>query len=417
MRIHLSRRRAGTAAVAAGTVAALSLGILGSPGARAAEPEPSPYYFTAEELPDLGYPWELSDDPELPSSMADLNSGEPTCAAPTPLAGTDDASPQGYTLPVRIKITNGIMLAGYSPAAAHWKQPVPFMMSMQGLTGWVNARVQLPSMNLLVEPGDVTFCKGGAHIGIKGANTAQYPEWGPLDDPGPWAVYHHSDGSRYNPPPGTFPAYFYSPRADAAPGRRLDLTDVTVKSVSASLTGLGARGELGLETKMTLDARIVRGDGGLVDIPVGISGTFSTAAKGVITTPTANVPWDIGARPGPRSSYLPAKALPGAVEGATTTLGSATPIIDTSRLDALPQGDSRGVATTLYGALYDLDKYGQSVIVDEPWFDLYNAAIFGMIDGSGSFFPPDPGAADVSVDMTIDRIGLPKGVPLGYGFD
>lgn len=415
-----SRRRTRAAAVSGAVLLALGVAI---PDVATADPNPEPrdpYYYSADELPDFGIPFEVSRDPEIPDSLADLRSGDPSCPAPPLLPATDAGSAEGYTLPVRIKISNGIMLAGYSPGAAHWKQAVPFSLGLEGLSGWVNARVQIPSMKLLTDTDDVTFCDG-ARLGVSNPGNAPFPEWdwAPWSESWVWTVLNQPDGSEYASPPGTFNSYLYSRLSTADPGRRLDVENLTVNSLDGSLAGIAPNGELQLSVDLDLDLDVVRADHAPgVEFPLGVRGTFTTTAKAPFAPSTATVPWDIGRTPPARhASYLPPKTLAGATEGSSSTLGSTDAEIDVSRLDKLTNTDAKGIATNLYGLLYGIDPWGLGVVYDEPDAPQYNQWVSSVMDGSGRFFPPGRNVADVSVDMTIDTIGLPKGPPSGFGFD
>ena len=418
-------RRRHVRTVAAASVTTLALGFA-LPGAADADPNPmpkDPYYYTAPELPVFdGIPFALSRDPQLPGSIADLRSGDPSCAAPAPLAATDSGAAEGYTLPVRIKVTNGMMLAGYSPAAAHWKQGVPFSLQLRGLTGWVNARVQLPSMKILVDPADAVMCDG-ARLAVAQPGTAPYPDWdwAAWDDPGngSWSLSQKPDGSMEAAPPGTFISYIYRRFGSDNPGQTLVIENTRVKSVKAALSGLTVSGALELRVDLDLDLDVVRGDHEPgVQFPLGVSGTFTTQVKAPFAPPTTNVPWDVGqVKPAKHPSYLPTTTLSGAVEGATSTVGSSDVDIDVSRLDDVTDAQAKGIATSLYSFLYGVDPWGQGIVFDEPWGDQYSQWSGNASQGLASFFPPDRGVADVSADMTIERIGLPKGPPSGYGFD
>lgn len=395
-----------------------------TPGAAFADENPypkDPYYFSKDELPDLGLPWELSRDPALPTSADYLKSGEPTCSAPSPLPGTDSSSAEGFTLPIQIKITNGIMLAGYSPAAAHWNQPVPFSLRLHGLTGWVNARFQIPSMKLLVETSDVTMCDG-ANLAVAGPASAPYPgwsDWAPWTDINSgWGTETDADGKEVAVPPGTFNSLLYSDASGAAPGRKLVIENVIAKSVDASVTGIAPSGELQLSVDLDLDLDVVRGDHApSVQLPLGMKGTFSTAVKAPLAPAVTQVPWDVGSPlPQKHDSYLPTKNLPGAEEGAMTTIGSTDASIDVSRLNMISNDTARGIAASLYIFLYGIDPWGNGIVYDEPDGTAYYSWSGGIAQKTEKFFTPDRGIADVSADMTISKLGLPKGVPSGYGF-
>lgn len=422
MRTHLTRRSAGIATT--GVVAALLA--FGPSGGASAEPNPAPinpYYYTAPELPVFdGIPFALSRDPQLPGSVADLRSGDPSCAAPGPLDATDAGSAEGYTLPVRIKVTNGMMLAGYSPAAAHWRQGVPFSLQLRGLTGWVNARVQLPSMKILVDPADAVMCDG-ARLAVAQPGTAPYPDWdwAAWDDPGngSWSLASQADGTLEAAPPGTFISYIYRLFGADDPGQTLVIENAKVKSVEAALADLTPNGALKLRVDLDIDLDVVRGDHQPgVQFPLGVSGTFTTEVKAPFAPTTANVPWDVGkVQPAKHPSYLPPTTLPGAVEGATSTVGSSEVDIDVSRLNDVTDAQAKGIATSLYSFLYGVDPWGQGIVFDEPNGEQYSQWSGNVSQGLAPFFPPDRGVADVSADMTIERIGLPKGPPSGYGFD
>ncbi|MEV5000764.1 hypothetical protein [Nocardioides sp. LML1-1-1.1] len=423
MSIHLDQRRSRAVAAFGAAIAATSLLAAAVPaGADPGPGEPGysqhPYYFAPDELAQLSVPWGVSRDPRLPSGVADLASGDPSCPAPAPLAATDDGSPEGYTLPVRIKVTNGTMVAGYSPSADHWGQGVPYSTTLRGLTGWVNARVQLPSMKLLVDRDDVDFCDG-AGVSIADISGITPPDWGTWDDEGSYVNSRktRADGSEFYAYPGTFlGSYLYAP--DMEPARRLNVEDLAVKSISAKLSGIRADGSLDLSVDLALGATLAIGNGNPdLQFPIDIKGTFSTAVKMPITPQVSGISWDIGEPPSKRSPMMPTKPLAGAVEGGRTSVGSNAFTFDTGRLDAMPPGDGRSLAVSLLTFLYGSDKYGADVLLDQPWGDYYNAFINGMLDGSASFPAIAEGVSEVGVDMTVDKVGLPKGVPAGYGFD
>ena len=358
-------------------------------------------------------------DPRIPSSISDLDSGEPTCPAPPPLAGTDDSSNLGYTLPVRIKLTNGIMLAGYSPAVAHYGQGLPFYTTLRGLTGWVNARVQLPSMKFMIDPADVTFCEG-AGVSVATPATTSHPDWGGWDcefDCGSWSVATRPDGSQFHPIPSTFSDFFlYDPSRE--PSGQLNAEDLVVNEVGARLKDVRADGALDLEIDLALGLTLQQGDGSAThQFPVDLAGTFTTVAKAPITPDASGVPWDIGEPPPRRPSYLPARPLRGAVEGESATVGSNTFSFDTRRLDALQDPEQRWMAANLATFIFGMDKYGTTLIGDQPWFDAYSRYFDDVTYGRQSFLPMAPGLAESSIDQTIDKIGLRQGVPAGCGFD
>jgi len=432
----LTRRRRLVAGAGAALVA-LGLSFTSAPAASADDLAPgdegysaNPFYFAPDELPP-GIPFALSHSALAKMTVADLASGPPTCAAPAPLAATSAGSPEGYTVPVRIKLTNGTMLAGYSAAAAHYGQKIPFTSRLAGLTGWVNARIQLPSMKVLVLPHDVTFCDSGYFALAYTANGAIFPpDYGIWDcgvdcvdprqvqtQPDDGATFVAIPGTIQGPSPADDDGYLYGPPgADS----RVDVRDLVANSIDARVTGLGADGSLNFSVDLKLGATVaqhVTVGAPAFSFPVDIAGTFSTAVKLPVAPQSPDgLSWVSGLPE--RPSYLPAKTLSGAVEGSTATIGSNRFTFDNTRLDAVsPTDPGRSVAVSIAPLMVGTDKYGVTLLQDWPWQDNFAPWISGVLDGSQPFPQIPSGAADVSMDMTIDQIGLPRGIPAGYGWD
>lgn len=356
-----------------------------------------------DELPDYGRPWSIVSPLDLPETLAGLAKIADSCPAPALPEPQDANGESGYRMPVRIKLGNAAMLAGFTEEAAHHGQGVPFT-SVSGLRGWVVAWVSLPAMTLSVDPDDVTMCTGWSALG-----SAWYGN--PEDEN--QMEQNASDAKRekllsplgdtYTPIPGTIQGYLLEP---GDPGDvEMQIKGLVASKVKAAVTGVNPDGSLEVEQTLDLD-----GDLAAVNIisnretfacQVGLSPTATTSPK-TLRAPDDSLKFGgkrVGVPPAPDKDYLPNKALTGAVEGGTATVGANRFGIDLS-------GGAPVCRVGLVQALYGFNPEGLTTA-----FEL-GASPFG----STKPFPIAEGLADLSVDLTVDKIGLPKGLPEGYGF-
>ncbi len=231
------------------------------------------------------------------------------------------------------------------------------------------------------------------------------------------SVPGHDHGAQVDPLPAA--AYVYGP--DAADQLLLPPVDehgnklLYVSSINASVTGVSPDGSLELSVGLKMGATVESSDGDPNHVfPIDIAGTFSTAVKTPVTPHVpSGVTWDIG-EPGlpQRSSSLPSKTLPGAVEGRTATIGSNSFTFDNTRLNALDpntQSGQRYLATTLTTFLFGVDKNGQDILDNEEDPNLWDPGHYydytqnELPNGLAPFPDFSPGIADISMDMTIDR--------------
>lgn len=378
-----------------------------------------PIRFVAEddELPDWGFPYMLNRDPYIPTSVAGLkeNSG-PTCPAPPLPAATDAGSADGYTMPLRLKLSKGVLLVGYTEKAHSWGQEMPFTIQMGGLTGWITARVSLPSLQVEVKPADVQLCDT--------SNLARSltPFSRRLLTPENWLstyVMNQPDGTEFIPYPGSLALPFIGLR-----GMRME--EFVAQQVQASVTAVAADGSLKLGTSLTSTQTATNAydrppDEQTICPDVKLHGRFSTEPKQIITPEapeglTQTELWSGLTRdyvpevPERQTQvYLPTRPLSGAVEGGSATIGSNWFDLE---VPATGGGRCGGDLNALfYGADENGDWNANPTYTDPDTFEWW------LLDNP--FLTISPGLADLSLDVTVDKIGLPKYVdlPSGYGFE
>lgn len=421
--------------VAVALAGAVVLAGVSAPAAWADDDDPREHYLPPLP-PEAGQvEYGLNPDPYLPRSIGELKqSPEPSCAAPALPAPTDAGSPEGYTVPLRLKLSNGVLLAGYSSRAKGWGDQVPFSIIGSRITGWVVARVSLPSMKVTVAPADVTLCpyvratdSGPTIKALQsyalGEIESQISRITQGDVPPP-AV-------RWVPFPDTTTAPFPGTLGQRIAGLdKMGMTNMIARELSVRVSGVAPDGSLEMATDLdsTMDADpgpLPNGNPNprFLCRNMGVTGTFGTAAKDLAAT--AAEPPAIAAQPGspadfyrPRvpkrqdKVYLPTRNLTGAIEGGTATIGSNSFTIRVPKSAASCGGV---VNTQFYG--YGFHDGGS------PGAELQDLANF-FPTGFSIFPPPEgypivPGLSDLSLDVTVDAVGLPKraDLPAGYGFE
>lgn len=381
--------------------------------------EPIRFVAGDEELPDWGFPYMLSRKPFFTAKVDDLkNSPEPSCPAPPLPTATEPGSGAGYTMPLRLKLSNGVMLAGYSDAAHRLGQETPFSIQMAGLTGWITARVSLPSLRVEIEPTDVQLC--GTDSFTKAFQAFSRTQL----DPTNWSpsyVQIQPDGTEFIPIPGSMALTLGSLND-------MRLRDFVAQQVKARITGVEADGSLSLTTELKSTQTISnahRTPGDATDDTVcpgvEIDGTFGTDPKQIVTAePPPEGTFTMTdtfsgaqrnytpAMPARQSkAYLPGRTLSGAVEGGSVTVGS-------NWFDVMaPQGECRSeVHQQFYGYGDDGTANFKTYIEDWDNFEWW------WLDPAPDA-PYPRGLTDLSLDVTVDKVGLPKyaDVPTDYGFE
>ncbi len=361
----------------------------------------------------------LNPDPYLPQSIADLKqSPEPTCAAPALPAPTQAGSPLGYTVPIRIKLTNGVVLAGYSKRAAFRDQPVPFTIVMSGLTGWVVGRVSLPSLQVHVDPGGVRLCDYDRATNV-GPLTKAFQVYGY----GAFATliaYYQAHGVAANTPrwvplPGTTIAPWPGSLGLRLSGLdNMGVKDAVAQQIEVETSGVASDGSLELATQLvsgmkTDPAPQSNGQPNTAfTCDVNVGGTFGTAAKQTVdvVAPTLANGYTPFVPARQEKVYLPTRTLTGAVEGGTATVGSNWFEV------GIPATTSR------CGGAVNGQFYGYGF--HDPAGDTANLNLVLSGPQPPAGLPIVPGLVDLSLDMTVDRVGLPKPTTalLGsYGFE
>lgn len=378
-----------------------------------------------DELPDWGLPYMLPRFAPYDVSVEALKTGaDPTCPAPPLPAATEAGSAEGYTVPLRLKLTDGIILAAYSDKSRRWGQKAPFGMRFAGLTGWITARVALPALTIDIAPGDVTLCDAGSKLAAIGA----FPR--ALLEPGEWLPQYameQPDGTQFIPYPGSLSTAFEGLMD-------LRLEQFVADRVKATVTGLSADGSLELSTELastqTASNAHVRPPDNATTCPgITMDGTFGTAPKERVTPqppPAGSITMTDTFSGAQRSYtpglpvrqpkvYLPTRPLSGAVEGGRATIGSNW--FDVRVPSPGTPGSARcGGELNLF--FYGADDQGQPNFRTEvaDW----DAFEWWFLDPSGPGGQPIvPGLADFSIDVTVDRVGLPRfaDVAPGSGFD
>jgi hypothetical protein len=352
----------------------------------------------------------LNPDPYIPQSLADLKqSPEPTCSAPALPAPTQAGSPQGYTVPIRIKLTNGVVLSGYSQRAAFRDQPVPFSIVMSGLTGWVVGRVSLPSLEVRVDPGDVHLCDYDRATGV-GPLTKAFQSYGYQTLADAIATYRRTGtvagggAALWVPFPGTTTVPWPGSLGQRIGGLdNMGVRDAVAQQVEVETSGVAADGSLELGTRLTsrmkTDPAPQNGQPNTVfTCNVNVSGTFGTAGKQIVDIVPPTLPNGYQPLMPARQDkvYLPTRNLTGAVEGGTATVGS-------NRFDVgIPT-----IAATRCGGVVNTQFYGYGVYNGNDRAN-FAAGSSGGGDSGPEGYPIVPGLADMSLDMTVDKIGLPR---------
>lgn len=350
-----------------------------------------------DELPDYGIPWGFVQDLNIPRTIAGLADIAESCPAPEMPAAQDADGASGYRMPVRIRLDNATLLAGYTPEAATQDQGIPYG-TVSGLKGWVVAYVDLPAMTLSVQPDDVELCTGWAAYTV-----AVFGR--PKQKAAMLAAAQEFD-NKFIPIPGTLLPYNGSP---SDPDRRLKLKNFVAASVEAAVSGVNPDGSLEIEQTLALTGDLTQEaqtspapPGSEFTCPISASPAASTAPK-TLRAPDDSLTYGgkpVGVPPAPDKVYLPTKPLSGAVEGGTATVGA-------NRFSVTLSGGSLLCKTAILQAVYGFDPTGAVYAFKR------GASPFGS---SAKPFPIADGLLDLSVDLTVDKIGLPKGLPEGYGF-
>ncbi len=375
------------------------------------------------------YPFGVSNPPWLPDPQGtDLKVGAPdpsSCPAPAMPAPTEDTGSDGYTVPIRLKLSNGRVTGGYTPNAGRFGQ-FPFA-TWGTLTGWIVGSVSLPSLQVHVDPSGVVLCGGRFHLanpsqGFEGFETESL--WGDRADDGLW---YGKDGTwipdaRFEPVPGTFAGEYYPPSSPL----QLRLKTAVAQSIQTSVSGVTADGRLKVVSPMAASIELrwfnqLTGADNANYCHFLMTGDMTTDPKKPLvpesqTDFAAGNPaapaggWTVGVPPAiPDHDLLPNDALSGAVEGGTARLGSNSATVEF--VDGRPL-----CLTALPNALFGYDK-------DGLWQASSSAA-----NGYPGYPAPQvlgvmpriiPGLMDFGVDLTVDKVGLPKfaDLPAGYGFE
>lgn len=391
-----------------------------------------PGWLPDPALPD-GLHFGFNPDLYIPGSIQDLKQMPETDCAPPALPDPTrpgDGSGKGYTVPIRIRLSDGVILGGYSDRAGFRDQPVPFTIQTGGMSGWVVGLVSLPSLRFeVVDPEhDVRLCDfdRAAGSGPVAKSFEPYPlafvedqieqyvsSGGTLPDPNNFNTVVPFKGTSIVPWPGALGLRLMG--LD-----NLGLKDAVAQQVEIGVSGLAADGSLQLATQLKADVRadpkpLPNGQPNTsFQCDIKVSGTFGTAAKErvVATPPTLPDPGQTSgfftpAVPARQDKvYLPTKPLTGAIEGGRATIGSNW--FDVAIPD--PGGPTR-CGTTVNAIFYGFGFSGGVDIAN--W-------------GSATYIPPVggvpivPGLVDLSLDVTVDHVGLPKYDDLSatnYGFD
>ncbi|WP_436698462.1 hypothetical protein [Nocardioides sp. BYT-33-1] len=345
-----------------------------------------------------------------------LRTGGVNCARPEPLpaGNAGDGGGHGYRVPFLMSITDGRALAGYSAAAKAHGQ-FPFGTGAVGITGWVRGWMTLPSLEVVVPDDGVTLCGG----------TGAY--WSRIAD-------------LETPEAGTFVGLAACP----APCWLQALFDVAQDGpVRAAVTGVAADGSLEFEAAMAIAIRIRTrygsgGDQATMDCTTRAELSLATAPAPLIQqfrpipspftdrsqwTPPAN--YDLYFKPEypiavdpPERYYMPPRALDGAIVGGSATLADARVLIPAARNSPagspLPRGlcasaDPAAGGVSLVSTLLDVkDARGHNAIPAQAYIS----------EGAPQYVGWDvqPGAVQTSIDLTIADIGMPTGLPSGFGF-
>lgn len=349
-----------------------------------------------DELPDYGIPWGVTTALGIPGSVSALKDLADGCPAPDLPAAQDADGDQGYRMPIRIKIDDALLLAGYTPEAADHGQGIPFS-SVSGLRGWVIAWVSLQAMKLTVDESDVSLCTGYSTYGLAWDGTPSAKRR--------MLQNAASVGDEYIPIPGSL-QLFASPPKD--PINQLQMRDFVASNVEAAVSGVNPDGSLEVEQSLTLSGRlasILMSTGReLFDCKVSTSVDASSRTK-ELRAPDGSQSYGgkpIGVPPAPNKEYLPSSPLTGAVEGGKASVGS-------NWFSVQVDGGHPVCASAILQAFYGFNKEGISHAFEK-------GARPPPANSGRPVFPVVDGLSNVGVDLTVDKIGLPKGLPEGYGF-
>jgi hypothetical protein len=344
------------------------------------------------------------DETTILKSPDEIRTGGVNCAPPDVPAASNagDGSGNGYRIPFRIAMTDGRVLGGYSqPADEAGKYP--FKSGGFGLTGWVTGWVEIPSMRFVVPQDGVVLCPGG-----KG-------------------FWHFSSSE----PNGDPPPYGMFLGMSAYPGGGIDM-EVSLESAgpaATTLTGVTASGELQVKASLSVNATFstittsgertnictATTDISLSTDPTPPPSAFASVRSNLSANPDHwavydfyTAQYDFSARP-PKRTEMPTRALSSAVEGGKGTIGSAT--LGWPAMDG-PEGVCNQ-PSAYSTALAPIDP----ATGDQPpgvWVVFfYFTGLAGLIPA----FDVPPGALQTSLDLSVDSVGLTRGVPAGFGFE
>jgi hypothetical protein len=346
---------------------------------------------------------------------------EPTCAAPPMPAPTDADDAKGYTVPIRLKLTNGIMVGGFNSPGWHHGTDMPFSIYNSRMTGWAVGRVQLPSLQVELDPSGVVLCKstgGGYATASSGSCIRKAVDNG--TDPDACAMTLPG-GDKYLNIPG--PPFIETIGLKGT--LHVGLAQAVVSAMSAKVNGLDPTGRLRLSSDLDADltiAQFLANGTPSIQCPSTL-GIGPEHGRSMTTDPLEVAsadpqPWPVSGHPGvtiPVASkapkiFLPGKPLSGAVEGGTATI--ATNVFD---LDILGGTGSVGACQSTWPALfYGVNKWGMLNVGEPGYADPTDPS---LSQNSLTHLPIPSGSAEMSIDVTVDQIGLPKGLPTGYGFE
>ncbi|MDQ6527406.1 hypothetical protein RB608_27575 [Nocardioides sp. LHD-245] len=403
----------GTAAGLAGALA-----LVGFPAAPAAADSTDPN--APFELPALyGKPWS-----DLFSGSADradyLRTGGVNCPKPAPLAASNAGSGHGYRAPFTMALTDGRVLAGYSPLALQAGQ-LPFGVSIYGVTGWVRGWVSLPALRVEIPEDGVILCSGSGVSWTSGFNAQA---------------------------PGTFTGKKVAAATDAPQNTGVYAwTELKpVGTPQAGITGLTPSGALEFSASMKVEVHAMQNranDPSDNDCTTTVELTLGTTPEPLPTTfapiegalPSDPGQWrrrqeydayyhdphDMNSIPPPRYQ-MPSRALAGALPGRSATVVNGTVTMPALTAPGAPRTGVCGPASPGAGSFgsflqglvapTDLDgrvqpgavmKGGQPELLTNM---LYQAPLYDIPAGS----------VQTSVDITIADIGMPRGLPTGFGF-
>lgn len=377
------------------------------------DPEPDwPFYPDGN-----GFPYGVSDDPLIPRSAEDVKTGDPTCQAPAlpPGHNTGDG---GYQVPIRIKLSDGFVQAGFSPNAYKYGQ-YPFAEQMS-LTGWVVGTASLPSMQINVEPDGVIMCDDGlAGLATPQTNWDEFEPGGTsFGDAAAWVKRARSawqNGIKYQGIPGSFFAMGYHPKGIV----QIQVKEFVASMVSATAVNVTDDGRLRLRTSLATNLSI-----DFVNTLAGttiahclfkVDATLDSRAKQMVRPEKLlfDGKWVLGAPPPiPAGALAPTRPLSGAIEGGTATLGTNSFHIENRDLPQTPV-----CYVSLPIALFGFDENGRNQAENREDVNGYTAS--PNFQTLRKWPPISRGVADLSVDMTIDKVGMPRfeDIPSGYGFE